>query len=147
MISGAFPQERRAFALAISASGLLLGGPSGQALGGVIGPRYGWQEALFIVAVAGILPCAALFWIDEPPRGPRSEVVPIRRLLSVPAFVSMIAAGICITFSTVSFISWGVDFAKSYKDFSLREASVSLSLIMLSSLVLGVLVGGYVADR
>jgi len=47
----------------------------------------------------------------------------------------------------VSFISWGVDFAKSYKDFSLREASVSLSLIMLSSLVLGVLVGGYVADR
>src|SRR5207245_6805954 len=44
-------------------------------------------------------------------------------------------------------LSWGVDFAKIYKDFSLREASVSLSLITLFSLVLGVLVGGYVADR
>ena len=147
MISGAFPQERRAFAQAIFASGMLLGGASGQALGGVIGPRYGWQEALFIVAVAGILPCAALFWIDEPPRGPRSEVVPIRRLLSVPAFVSMIAAGICITFSSVSLITWGTDFAVSYKDFSLHEAAVSLSLITLCSLLLGVLIGGYVADR
>src|SRR6266571_7446024 len=67
MISGAFPQERRAVAQAIFASGMLLGGAAGQALGGVIGPRYGWQEALFIVAFAGILPCAALFWLDEPP--------------------------------------------------------------------------------
>jgi MFS family permease len=40
-----------------------------------------------------------------------------------------------------------VDFAVNYKDFSLREASVLLSLIMLFALILGVLVGGYVADR
>jgi len=59
----------------------------------------------------------------------------------------MIAAGICITFSSVSLISWGVDFAKNYKDFSLTEASVSLALITLFFMVLGVLVGGYVADR
>jgi len=147
MISGAFPVERRAFAQAIFASGMLLGGAAGQALGGLVGPRYGWQVTLFVVAALGILPSLALVGLEEPPRGPRTEVVPILRLLSVPAFVSMIAAGICITFSTVSLVSWGVDFAKNYKDFSLREASVSLSLIMLFSLVLGVLAGGYAADR
>ena len=147
MISGAFPLERRAFAQAIFASGMLLGGAAGLAFGGLVGPRYGWQVTLFVVAALGILPALALLGLEEPPRGPRSEVVPILRLLSVPAFVSMIAAGICITFSTVTFISWGVDFAKNYKDFSLREASVSLSLITLFSLVLGVLAGGYVADR
>jgi MFS family permease len=147
MISGAFPVERRAFAQAIFASGMLLGGAAGLAFGGLVGPRYGWQATLFTVAALGILPGVALFGLEEPPRGPRSEVVPIRHLLSVPAFVSMIAAGVCITFSTVSLISWGVDFAKNYKDFSLREASVSLSLITLFSLVLGVLIGGYVADR
>jgi MFS family permease len=147
MISGAFPVERRALAQAIFASGMLLGGASGQAFGGIIGPHYGWQYVLFLVALAGILPGLALFGLEEPPRGPRSEVVPILRLLSVPAFLAMIAAGICITFSTVSLISWGVDFAKNYKDFSLAEASVSLSLITLFSLVLGVLAGGYVADR
>lgn len=147
MISGAFPLERRAFAQAIFASGMLLGGASGLAFGGLIGPRYGWQAALLAVAVLGVLPGLALFGLEEPPRGPRSEVVPILRLLSVPAFVAMIAAGICITFSSVSLVSWGVDFAVNYKDFSLREASVSLSLITLFFLVLGVLIGGYVADR
>src|SRR5204863_449755 len=48
MISGAFPQERRAFAQSIFASGMLLGGAAGQALGGIIGLRYGWEAALFI---------------------------------------------------------------------------------------------------
>jgi MFS transporter, Spinster family, sphingosine-1-phosphate transporter len=147
MISGAFPQERRAVAQSIFASGMLLGGAAGHALGGIIGPRYGWQEALFIVAFAGIAPGMALFWIDEPPRGHRSEVVPIGRLLRVPAFVAMIFAGICITFSSVSLLTWGTDFAVNYKDFSLREASVSLAVIALLSAVSGVLMGGFVADR
>ena len=147
MISGAFPEQERARAQAVFALGMLLGGAAGQALGGVLGQHYGWQATLFVVAVLGIFPGLALIGIEEPPRGPRSEVVPIMRLLSVPAFVSMIAAGMCITFSIVSLTSWGVDFAKNYKDFSLSEASVSLSLITLFSLVLGVLAGGYVADR
>ncbi len=147
MISGGFPQERRAAAQAIFASGMLLGGAAGHALGGIIGPRFGWQVALFIVAFAGILPGIALFWIDEPPRGPRSEVVPITRLLRVPAFVAMIFAGICVTFSSVSLLTWGTDFAVNYKDFSLREASVSLAVIGLLSALFGVLTGGFVADR
>jgi predicted MFS family arabinose efflux permease len=147
MISGAFPQERRAVAQAIFAVGMLLGGAAGHVLGGIIGPRYGWQEALFIVAFAGIVPGIALFWIDDPPRGPRSEVVPITRLLRVPAFVAMIFAGICITFSSVSLLTWSTDFAVNYKDFTLREASVSLAVIGLLSALLGVLMGGFVADR
>jgi predicted MFS family arabinose efflux permease len=147
MISGAFPQERRAVAQAIFATGMLLGGASGHALGGIIAQRYGWQEALFIVALAGIVPGIALFWIEDPPRGPRSEVVPIGRLLHVPAFVAMICAGICITFSSVSLLTWSTDFAVNYKDFSLREASVSLAVIGLLSALLGVLTGGFVADR
>ncbi len=147
MISGSFPQERRASAQAIFATGMLLGGVFGQGLGGIIGPHYGWQYALFIVALAGILPALALFGVQEPPRGPRSDVVPIFRILSVPAFLAMIAGGICITFASVSLLTWGVDFAVNYKDFSLREASISLGIITLLSLLLGVLCGGYVADR
>jgi MFS transporter, Spinster family, sphingosine-1-phosphate transporter len=147
MISGSFPQERRASAQAIFASGMLLGGACGQVIGGIIAPRYGWQMALFVVAAAGILPAIALLGVEEPPRGPRSDVVPIIRILSVPAFLSMIAGGICITFASVSLIHWGVDFAVNYKDFSLREASVALSIITLVSLILGVLCGGYVADK
>jgi MFS family permease len=147
MISGAFPHERRAFAQSIFASGMLLGGACGQVLGGLMGPRYGWQGALFVVAFLGIVPGLALFWVEEPPRGPRSDVVPIGRLISVPAFIAMIGAGICITFSTVSILTWGIDFAMNYKDFTLREASVSVTLVTFVSLVFGVLMGGWIADR
>jgi MFS family permease len=147
MISGAYPSERRASAQAIFASGMLLGGVCGQTLGGIIGPRYGWQAALIVLGLFGLLPGLALLGIEEPPRGPRSDVVPILRILSVPAFLAIISAGICITFASVSLLSWGVDFAVSYKDFSVREASVLLSGSTLLSLILGVLCGGGVADR
>jgi MFS family permease len=146
MISGAFPKERRAMAQSIFATGMLLGGATGQVLGGMVGARYGWQLAFFIVAIAGLIPSLALFSIEEPSRGPRSEVVPITRLIRIPAFMAMIAAGACVTFASVSLLTWGVDFAVNYKDFSLREASVALSLIALFSSISGVLTGGWVAD-
>ena len=147
MISGAFPTEKRASAQAIFASGMLLGGAAGQAVGGIIGPRYGWQAALFVIAVAGLLPVIAVMTLREPPRGPASETCPILKLLTVPAFLAMIAGGTCITFSSVSLLTWGVDFAVTYKDFSLRQASVSLAVIGLVCSLAGVLFGGFVADR
>jgi len=147
MISGAFPHERRAMAQAIFAAGMLIGGASGQVLGGFMGATRGWQHAFFIVAIAGLLPGLAVLWLEEPPRGPRSEVVPLGKLLRVPAFLAMIAAGIFITFSSVSLLTWGIDFAVNYKDFSLKEAALSLSVIAILSLVSGVLIGGYTADR
>jgi MFS transporter, Spinster family, sphingosine-1-phosphate transporter len=147
MISGTFPVEGRASAQAIFASGMLLGGAAGQALGGIIGPRYGWQYALFVIAIAGIIPLMAVLSLQEPPRGPRTEVCPIYKLLTVPAFLAMIAGGTCITFASVSLLTWGVDFAVTYKGFSLREASVSLAVIGLVCSLVGVLFGGFVADR
>ena len=147
MISGAFPQERRARAQAIFATGMLLGGASGLALGGIMGEAHGWRSAFFLVGLVGLIPGLSVLKLKEPPRAPRSEVVPISRLLRVPAFLAMIAAGMFITFSSVSLLAWSIDFAVNYKEFSLRDASYGLAAIALFSLVLGVLTGGYVADR
>jgi len=123
-----------------------LGGAGGLALGGIMGERHGWQYAFLIVGAVGIIPGLSAFKLKEPPKRPRSEVVPIWKLLSVPAYVAMTIAGTCITFSTVSFVTWGIDYATSYKDFSLKEAALSLAVIALLSLVLGALAGGYFAD-
>jgi MFS transporter, Spinster family, sphingosine-1-phosphate transporter len=147
MISGEFPVEKRAFAQAIFASGMLLGGAAGQSLGGVLAPRYGWQAALFAIALFGLVPALAILTLREPDRGPAySETCPIRTLLTVPAFLAMIAGGTCITFSSVSLLTWGVDFAVTYKDFPLRQASISLAVIGLVCSLFGVLFGGYIAD-
>ena len=147
LISDSFPKDNRAMAQAVFASGMILGGVSGLALGGIMGARHGWQHAFIIVGVIGILPGLSALKIKEPPRRPRSEVVSFWELLRVPAFVAMIAAGICITFSGVSFVVWGIDYAMNYKNFSLKEAALSLAIIALLSSVLGALSGGYFADR
>ena len=146
MISGAFPVEKRAFAQAIFASGMLLGGAAGQSFGGLIAPHYGWQSALFAIALLGIVPALAIMTLQEPARGPQTETCPIRTLLTVPAFLAMIAGGTCITFSSVSLLTWGVDFAVTYKDFPLRQASIALAVIGLVCSLCGVLFGGYIAD-
>ena len=146
LISDSFSREHRALAQSIFASGMILGGISGLALGGIMGARHGWQHAFIIVGVLGIIPGLSALKLKEPARRPRSEVVPLRQLLRVPAFVAMIVAGICITFASVSFVTWGIDYATNYKGFSLREAALSLAVIALLSSVLGALCGGFFAD-
>jgi MFS family permease len=147
LISDSFSRENRALAQSIFASGMILGGVAGLALGGIMGERHGWQRAFLIVGILGLLPGLSALKLKEPSRRPRSEVVPVAQLLRVPAFVAMIAAGICITFSSVSFVTWGIDYATHYKNFSVKEAALSLAVIALLSSVLGALSGGFVADR
>jgi len=147
LISDSFPRENRALSQSIFASGMILGGISGLALGGIMGERHGWQHAFIVVGALGVIPGLSALKLKEPARRPRSEVVPIMQLLRVPAFVAMIVAGICITFSSVSFVTWGIDYATNYKNFSIKEAALSLAIIALLSSVLGTLCGGYFADR
>jgi len=147
MISDSFPQERRAMAQSVFASGMLLGGAAGLAVGGVIGAAHGWKYTFIFVGLFCLIPGVFALKLQEPPRRPRSEVVPLKTLLSVPAYLAMIAAGTFITFASVSLLYWGVDFAVTYKGFSLHQASESLAAVALLSLVFGVLTGGIVADR
>jgi MFS family permease len=146
MISGAYPQEDRARAQSIFAAGMLIGGTVGQAVGGIIGQWLGWRAVFYAIGIPGLLLSFAILGLAEPPRGPRSEVVPLTRLLRVPAFLTLIVSGVMITFASVAFLTWGTDFVVRYKDFSLKEAGVSLGPTLLVSGLFGVLAGGFVAD-
>ena len=147
MISDSFPYQRRAMSQSIFASGMLLGGAAGLAFGGIMGEIHGWKFTFIIVGLVCFIPGLLVLKLPEPPRRPRSEVVPLSSLLSVPAYLAMIVAGTMITFASVSLLTWGTDFAVNYKEFSLREAALSLAVVALLSLLLGVLTGGYLADR
>jgi MFS transporter, Spinster family, sphingosine-1-phosphate transporter len=146
MISGAFAESARARAQAIFASGMLLGGTVGQAVAGVIGQSLGWRTTFYVIGIPGLLLSLAIFRLAEPPRGPRSEVVPITQLIRVPAFLALIVSGVMITFASVAFITWGTDFVVRYKDFSVGEAGVSLGLPLVVAALAGVLSGGFLAD-
>lgn len=147
MISDSFPYDRRAMSQSIFAAGMLLGGAAGLAFGGIMGEVHGWKYTFIVVGLVCFIPGLLVLKLPEPPRRPRSEVVPLFSLLRVPAYLAMIVAGTMITFASVSLLTWGTDFAVNYKEFSLREAALSLSVVALLSLLLGVLAGGYLADR
>jgi len=145
MISGAFP-ERALRASHFGFPGCCSAGACGGALTAYRG-TLGWKYVLFffsVMAFAGIL-TGLHFGDGGATAWARSEVVPLRRLAQRSAFVAMIAGESAFTFPRV-FISWGVDFAPSYKDFRPARSSVFLSLIMFPPWC-GVLVGGSVADR
>jgi predicted MFS family arabinose efflux permease len=146
MISGAFSVAARARAQAVFAAGMLIGGASGQAIGGIIGDKYSWEPAFFIVGFPGLLLGLLVLRLEEPLRGPRKEIVPLDHLLRVPAFLALNLCGVLVTFAAVSFITWGPDFVVREKGFSLREAGVWLGVGGVVALVGGVLVGGYIAD-
>ena len=147
MITSVFSPASRARAQAVFAAGMLVGGAAGQAIGGIVGNEYGWQPAFFVVGVPGIILGLLVLRLKEPPPAPASELVPIREIIRVPAFIALMVSGVLITFAGISLITWGPDYVVRYKGFSLREAGISLGTVGLLSLVCGVLAGGWVADR
>jgi len=146
LISGEFAPQLRARALAVFAAGMLIGGAAGQALGGLESDSSGWRWAFAIIGIPGLFLGVAALRLDDPPRGPKTELVPVSHLLRVPAYLALIGSGVLVTFATVSFITWGPDYVVRYKDISMRQASVLLACLGLVALVSGALVGGAVAD-
>lgn len=147
MISGAFPPAARARAQAVFAAGMLIGGTLGQAVGGVVGEGLGWRPAFFLVGVPGLILALLILRLPEPPRPPRTEMVPLGALFRVPAYLAMIGSGVLVTFASIAMITWGADFVVRFKGFGLREAGVSLGLTVLAATVPGVIAGGWLADR
>ena len=146
MISGDFPQQLRGRALSVFAAAMLVGGAAGQTLGSVLGDTTGWRWAFAAIGIPGLFLALAALRVDDPARGPKTEVVPVSHLLRVPAFLALIGSGVLVTFASVSFITWGPDYMVRYKDFSLRQAGLLLGSLGLVALVSGALVGGAVAD-
>jgi MFS family permease len=146
MISGAFSEESRAEAQSVFAAGMLAGATFGLAIGGLIAEHYGWRPGFYILGVPGLFIAVLALTLKEPPRGPRSELVPLTHILAVPAFLALILAGVFITFTSVAIIFWGPEFVKEWKGFSEGEAGVSLGITVLLASLLGVLAGGYVGD-
>jgi len=112
-----------------------------QVIGGMIAPRYGCRCA-FVVAAAESSGDRA-FRSGDRLVGTLGCCTSLRFFRA--RFLSMIAGEfdhVCQRFAN----SLGVD-SHQLQGFSLREASVALSIITLVSLILGVLCGGYVADK
>ncbi|MCO8166382.1 MFS transporter [Pseudomonas sp. 21LCFQ02] len=156
LIGDLFPAQRRARAMGI----FMLGLPLGLLLafftiGSMVKAFDSWRAPFFIAAVPGLILALFMFFIREPRRGAAESVVvseapierPIRRLLSIATFRWLVLAGLAYNFATYACNSFMVPMLQRYFQVSLQEAAVATGVIVGVTGLIGLTLGGVVADK
>jgi len=143
----------RSLATGIHQSGLYAGIVLGGAGGGWMGQHYGWRASFTLLGIAGVAYVLLLRRTLRAPApaagaGPRPRFFPaMRELLGIKGFAAMTLA-----FAVLSMANWVVYTWLSlylYERFrlSLAQAGFSATFYVQAAGVLGILCGGWLADR
>lgn len=156
LIGDLFPAHRRARAMGI----FMLGLPLGLLLafftiGAMVTAFDSWRAPFFIAAVPGLVLAVFMFFIREPKRGAAESVrmseekieKPIRRVLSVPTFGWLVLAGLTFNFATYACNSFMVPMLQRYFLLPLHDAAVATGMIVGVTGLVGLTLGGWVADK
>jgi MFS family permease len=166
MISDLFPPAKRSRAVAV----FQLGIPIGVTLaffttGLIVGAFDSWRAPFLIAAVPGLLLAFALFRIREPERGAADDVpLPndatpaesapqgaatsaVWGILRIRTMQWLIISGIGLQVAAYSVGTFLVPLLQRYFDLSLTMAAVDAGIVLGLAGLVGLLLGGVVADR
>lgn len=159
MIADLYPPDRRAGAMAIYASGVVLGGGFGTILGGWLAHQYGWRTAIMAVGLPGLaLAVVVRLLVVEPRRGlsEPARIAPaaqpplgegFRTIWANPAARHLVM-GVTLT-SLVGYALTSFGLTYYIRSFKLDTATVGLVLGPLVAIVgtISGVGGGMIADR
>lgn len=158
LIGDLFPPNQRAKAMGV----FMLGLPAGIFLAyisaGAIATRYGWRAAFWFACVPGIILALLALRIPEPVRGAldAGRVVttagtavksPFFTVLSLPTMWWIIMSGIFHNFNMYAINSFNTPFLQRFHEMSLLNASYVSSISVGAVGAIGLLVGGWLADK
>ena len=159
MVSDLFPRERRGLVNALFNAAIPLGGAIGVMAGGLVGSRYGWRTAFFLVGLPSIALTILAWRLGDPLRGLQDRLVPdgrihgadgfldgVVRLFRTPTFVMVCAVGMLVAFSIGAFNHWLPLYLHRVKQLSVAEASFWFGILSATGGLLGVVSGGLVGD-
>lgn len=155
LIGDLFPAHKRARAVGI----FMLGLPFGLLLayfttGAIVEAFDSWRAPFFIAAIPGLLVAVLMYRICEPQRG-AAEVLatsarpvekPMRRILAIPTFLWLSVAGLAFNFAAYACTSFMVPMLQRYFLLPLAEAAVAAGVIVGLTGLVGLTLGGMVAD-
>ncbi len=103
----------------------------------------------------GLVLALFMFFIKEPKRGAAESVQvaqvrierPVRRLLAIPTFLWLVLAGLTFNFATYACNSFLVPMLQRYFQMPLQEAAVATGVIVGLTGLVGLTLGGWVADK
>ncbi len=154
LIGDLFPQRQRARAMAVFMVGLPLGIFLSYVLGGQIGSRYGWRAPLLVAAVPGLLMAGLILLAQEPVRGAADPHLiggtqhgQLATLLRTPTLWWIVASGALHNFNMYSVSAFLTPFLQRFHGLGLKEANNVSALALGAVGIVGMLAGGWIADR
>tara|TARA_R100001244_G_scaffold259_24_gene597 strand:- start:15974 stop:17311 length:1338 start_codon:yes stop_codon:yes gene_type:complete len=156
LIGDLFPAHKRARAMGI----FMLGLPIGLLLafftiGAMVEAFDSWRAPFFIAAVPGLILALFMFFIKEPKRGAAEAVQvaaapvdkPLRKVLAIRTFWWLVVAGLTFNFATYACNSFMVPMLQRYFLLPLEQAAMATGMIVGVTGLLGLTLGGWLADR
>lgn len=147
----------RSRAMALHQSSVYAGTIAGGALSAVMGQMWGWRSSFVVLGLCGVVLALFLSVFLREPAGslPKKRVAKVefhpfadvRRVLRGRATVGLIAVFIGANFVAVIFLTWMPTFLLRKFHMSLASAGVNGTAYLQLASVLGVLLGGFLADR
>lgn len=158
LISDYHGSRTRSRAMAIHQSSVYAGTVAGGTLAGWLAESQGWQSAFYVFGVGGMLAAAVLvFFLREPPRE-RSEAVladertgsfrdSLRSALGHRMVPVLIIVFVGANFVAAVFLTWPPSYLFLRFHMNLAWAGFSSTAYLQVASVLGVVAGGFLADR
>lgn len=156
LLGDLFPAHQRARAMGV----FMLGLPIGLLLayftvGAIVEAFDSWRAPFFIAAVPGLILAILVFMIKEPTRGSAESVRvsggaverPLRKILSIRTFWWLLVAGLAFNFASYACNTFMVPMLQRYFLLPLEQAAVSTGIIVGVTGLLGLTLGGWLADH
>lgn len=157
IIADLYPPEKRAGAMGIYSTGVVLGGGFGAIIGGLIASAYGWRWAMAAVGIPGIiLALIVRFVMVEPRRGLSDATAHVHDAASMPTMLDGVrslwkeraAVHLILAVTITSLVGYATaNFGPSYLQRSFGMSLTQVSLIYAPSVALAGAVGGIVGGR
>lgn len=154
LISDLYPPQHRARALGVFSLGVPVGSAIGIVFGGLVAAHFNWRVAFIAIGLMGIIFAPLFFWLVREAGGPKKETASsdatTEALYAVLSNRSLWLISLGASLSSV--IGYGLMFwlpsvfMRSFEA-GLVSASVGFGLVVLIGGVIGIIAGGYFADR
>jgi MFS family permease len=159
LIGDLFPPNQRARALGIFMLGLPIGLFLAYIAAAMIAPAHGWRAVFLFALVPGLLLALAALWLPEPARGTLDPArmsasanaavtsSSTRAVLGLPTMWWIILSGVLHNFNMYTIGAFQSPFLQRYHEMSLRNAGLVSSVSAGLVGAIGLIVGGYLADK
>jgi MFS family permease len=153
MISGLYPQRKRAQMLGLWNASIPLGSAIGVGLGGIIAATLGWKHAFGLVAIPGLAIAILFYMIKDYKTAPivlaKSDSTAfqmVSEFASKPSYLYVTFGLAAVIFVTTALLTWLPSFFMDlYSNIDEKAAGLKAGSVMLLAIV-GAPLGGFLSD-